>query len=48
MGFLNPGFVPEGKASIETCVYISLTRTVTWLTLAAKESGKVNILLSNL
>lgn len=34
--FFNPGFIPEGKASTETCAYISLTTVVTWPPLAAR------------
>ena len=34
--FFNPGFIPEGKASTETCACISLTTAVTWSPLAAR------------
>lgn len=34
--FFNPGFIPEGKASTETCACISLTTVVTWPPLAAR------------
>lgn len=34
--FFNPGFIPEGKASTETCACISLITVVTWPPLAAR------------